>query len=95
MNIEVYIDDIVIKSHKITDFVGDLEETMKMLRQVGLTLNPTKCTFGVSSGKFLGHIISHLGLKANPEKTLITPEYKRSPGINRTTSCTGTISFQG
>lgn len=68
-NVEIYVDDIIIKSLEMVDFVDELEETLATLRDVGLKLNPTKCTFEVSSWKFFGYIISHKGLRTNPEKT--------------------------
>lgn len=58
---EVYIDDMVVKS-------SHLEETFEVLRKYGMKLNPTKCAFGVSSGQFLGYIVSERGIEPNPEK---------------------------
>ena len=52
---EVYIDDMVVKSKKEKDHTADLEETFKVLRQYNIKINPTKCSFGVVSGKFLGY----------------------------------------
>lgn len=68
-NIEVYVNDIIIKSRKMDDFADDLEEMLTTLREVDFKLNPAKCTFGVGSGKFLGYIVSHKELRANPKKT--------------------------
>ncbi|XP_077215791.1 uncharacterized protein LOC143850422 [Tasmannia lanceolata] len=53
-NMEVYVDDMLVKSRSAQDHVSDLKETFEVLRQRSMKLNPTKCTFGVSSGKFLG-----------------------------------------
>ncbi len=57
-NVEVYIDDMLVKSKEEDDHLKDLEETFKTLRKYQMKLNPSKCTFGVSSGKFLGFMVS-------------------------------------
>ena len=48
--------------------LDDLQETFNTLRRYSMKLNPSKCTFGVASGKFLGFMVSHRGIKVNPEK---------------------------
>ena len=54
---------------KIQDqFITDLEETFNSLRKFRWKLNPTKCVFGVPSGKLLGFIVSNRGIETNPEK---------------------------
>ena len=65
---EVYIDDMVVKSKKKFDHVNHLEDTFQTLREYGMMLNPAKCTFGVASGEFLGHIVNQRGIEANPTK---------------------------
>ena len=65
---EVYVDDMFVKSKTSGDHNDDLEEAFAVIRKYGMKLNPKKCTFGVSSGKFLGFIISSRGVEANPEK---------------------------
>ena len=67
-NVEVYVDDMLVKNRKEEDHLDDLRETFNTLRQYHMKLNPSKCAFGVSSGKFLGFIVSQRGIKANPEK---------------------------
>ncbi|KAL0439573.1 UNVERIFIED_CONTAM: Transposon Ty3-G Gag-Pol polyprotein [Sesamum latifolium] len=67
-NMEVYIDDMLVKSIKEKDHIGDLQEYFEILKSFGLKLNPAKCTFGVRGGKFLGYIIFERGIEANPEK---------------------------
>uniref|UniRef100_A0A2N9ID02 Integrase catalytic domain-containing protein n=1 Tax=Fagus sylvatica TaxID=28930 RepID=A0A2N9ID02_FAGSY len=66
--VEAYIDDMLIKSKKKTSHVEDLREVLEILRATKLRLNATKCLFGVSSGKFLGHMISYNGVEANPDQ---------------------------
>uniref|UniRef100_A0A2N9GNU9 Uncharacterized protein n=1 Tax=Fagus sylvatica TaxID=28930 RepID=A0A2N9GNU9_FAGSY len=66
--VEVYIDDMLIKSRRKMNHIEDLREVLEVLRNVKLRLNASKCLFGVSSGKFLGHMISYNGVEANPDQ---------------------------
>ncbi|XP_024172010.2 uncharacterized protein LOC112178020 [Rosa chinensis] len=65
---EVYIDDMVVKSKHRKDHIEHLREAFEILRRYGMRLNPAKCVFGVSSGQFLGHLVSKRGIEPNPEK---------------------------
>jgi hypothetical protein len=67
-NVEVYVDDMLVKSIQAAGHIADLRETFETLRNHKMKLNPAKCTFGVSSGKFLGFMVSQRGIEANPEK---------------------------
>lgn len=67
-NVEVYVDDMVIKIKGDEGFLKDIEETMIRLRETNMKLNLKKCVFGVQKGKFLGHIVSLAWIEANPEK---------------------------
>ena len=67
-NVEVYVDDMLVKSLDKEEHLEDLQETFDTLRRFSMKLNPSKCVFGVSSGKFLGFMVSHRGIEANPEK---------------------------
>ena len=67
-NVEVYMDDIVVKSKDRTTLIQDLDETFANLRKINLKLNPEKCVFGVPSGKLLGFFVSQRGIEANPDK---------------------------
>nr|GFA13031.1 reverse transcriptase domain-containing protein [Tanacetum cinerariifolium]GFA13052.1 reverse transcriptase domain-containing protein [Tanacetum cinerariifolium] len=62
-NLEVYVDDIVIKSRTEDEIVRDIEETFKTLKKSNMKLNPKKCTFGVEEGTFLGYRVNTKGLK--------------------------------
>ena len=55
---EVYVDDMLVKSKEELAHLDNLRETFTTLRQYQMKLNPSKCTFGVGSGKFLGFIVS-------------------------------------
>ena len=65
---EVYVDDMIVKSRTAVAHLTDLAETFATLRRYGMRLNPIKCAFGVSSGRFLRFIIHERGIDANPEK---------------------------
>ena len=67
-NAEVYVNDILVKSLDDKEHLNDLQETFDTLRRFSMKLNPSKCVFGVSSRKFLGFMVSHRGIEANPEK---------------------------
>nr|XP_009419888.1 PREDICTED: uncharacterized protein LOC103999771 [Musa acuminata subsp. malaccensis] len=67
-NMEVYVDDMIMKSQEAETHLADLAEAFVTLRKFGMRLNPTKCAFGVTSGKFLGFIVHERGIDANPEK---------------------------
>ncbi|GJY37292.1 reverse transcriptase domain-containing protein [Tanacetum coccineum] len=68
-NIEVYVDDLVIKSHTEAEMLRDIDETFRTLRKINMKLNPKKCTFGAVEGMFLGYMISPEGIKPCPDKT--------------------------
>ena len=67
-NIEVYINDIVVKSKEVLDHVEDLGSIFETLREHKLRLNASKCSFGVGSGKFLGYMVTHRGIEVNPDQ---------------------------
>ncbi|XP_056685828.1 uncharacterized protein [Spinacia oleracea] len=67
-NIESYIDDMIVKIKQKMDHLDDLRETFETLRTYQRRLNPKKCIFGVSSGKFLGFLIDERGIEANSDK---------------------------
>jgi hypothetical protein len=67
-NVFTYLDDIVIASKSKEDHLSDLAETFANMREARLRLNPEKCIFGVRQGKILDYLVSHRGIKANPNK---------------------------
>ncbi|GJU68838.1 reverse transcriptase domain-containing protein [Tanacetum coccineum] len=67
-NLEVYVDDLVIKSRTEEEIIRDITETFKTLRQINMKLNPKKCSFGMQEGMFLGYKVNTDGLKVCPEK---------------------------
>ena len=67
-HIEIYIDYMMVKSKVVSEHVGDLENIFEILKKHKLCLNTSKCSFGVRSGKFLGYILTHRGIKVNPNQ---------------------------
>ena len=67
-SMEVNIDDMLVKSVKARLHVNHLAEAFQVLKDYKMKLNPTKCAFGVSTGKFLGFIVNNREIEANPDK---------------------------
>ena len=64
-SIEVYVDDMVVKSKVVSEHVEDLGTIFDILREHKLQLNASKCSFGVRSGKFLGYMVTHRGIEVS------------------------------
>nr|KYP55078.1 Retrovirus-related Pol polyprotein from transposon 297 family [Cajanus cajan] len=78
-SMEVYVDDMVVKSGDVSAHAQDLTEVFQALRHHQMRLNLEKCVFGVSGGKFLGFMLSNRGIEANPDKCQAILDMK-SPG---------------
>ena len=65
---EVYIDDMVVKSNVLSKYMGDLGNIFEILRKHKLCLNTPKCSFGVGLGKFMGYMVTHWGIKVNHDQ---------------------------
>ncbi|GAA0175283.1 hypothetical protein LIER_41887 [Lithospermum erythrorhizon] len=65
---EIYVDDMLVKSKRSCERLANLEETLQRLERSQLRINPDKCFFGVTLGKFLGFMISERGIEPNPDK---------------------------
>ena len=65
---EVYIEDMMVKSVKVELHIGHLAESFQVLKDYKMKLNLTKCAFGVSAWKFLGFIVNNCKIEANPNK---------------------------
>jgi hypothetical protein len=66
--VESYVDDIVVKTNKISNLINDLDVAFKCLRAKNIKLNLNKCIFSVPRGMLLGFIVSERGIEANPKK---------------------------
>ena len=80
---------MLVKSLDEGKQLDDLQETFDTLRQYNIKLNPSKCAFGVSLGKFLGFMVSHRGIEANPEKIKAILDMKSPQSIKEVQSLTG------
>ena len=67
-NIEIYINDMVVKSKVESEHINDLGNIFEILKKHKLCLNASKCSFGVGLGKFLGYMVTHRGIKVNPDQ---------------------------
>ncbi|KAK4392686.1 Retrovirus-related Pol polyprotein from transposon opus [Sesamum angolense] len=91
-NMEVYIDDMMVKSQKKENHKQDLQECFGILQHFGMKLNPKKCTFGVRGGKFSGFMISQRGIEVNPEKIKAILEMKPPRTIQEVQRLTGRLA---
>jgi hypothetical protein len=66
--LEVYIEDVVVKSVGFEEHMTDLKLSLERLNKCGLRLNPLKCAFGVTSGRFLGFIVHEHDIQIDPKK---------------------------
>ena len=85
---EVYIDNLLVKSKQLPDHAAHLQQTFDLLREYGMKLNPLKCAFGVSAGRFLGFMVTQRGIEANPAqlKTILqSPAPSSKKGIQQLT----------
>ena len=90
--VEVYVDDIVVKTKVRSTLVEDLSLVFDRLRTTCTKLNPEKCIFGVSARKLLGFLVSHRGIEANPAK-IKAIEAMRPPGrIKDVQKLTGSLA---
>jgi hypothetical protein len=93
--VEAYIDDVVIKTENLGNFIEDLHLVFNSLRRYRWKLNPEKCVFGVPAEKLLGFIVSHWGIEANLEKieAIMKMEASRSQKkVQRLTGCMAALS---
>ena len=91
-NIEVYVDDMHVKSKEEENHLNNLKETFNTLKQYSMKLNPAKCAFGVSSGKFLGFMVSQRGIEENPEKMRAILEMSSPKTVKEVQSLTGRVA---
>ncbi|KAM1886310.1 hypothetical protein ACFX14_038879 [Malus domestica] len=66
--VEVYIDDVVIKSKQQRTHLDDLRQAFLRMRQHNLKMNPAKCAFGVSAGNYLCFLVHHRGIEVDENK---------------------------
>ena len=92
MTMEVYIDDMLVKSTTAELHIAHMSEAFQILRKYNMKLNPAKCAFGVSIEKFLGFIVNHRGIEANPNKIKDVLDMPSPSGIKEVQRLTGRIA---
>ena len=91
-NVQVYIDDMLVKSLRENDHLNDLQETFDTLRSYNMKLNPSKCVFGVTTGKFLGFMVSQRGIEVNLEKVRAILELEPPRTVKAVQSLNGKVA---
>ncbi|KAK9053624.1 hypothetical protein SSX86_024698 [Deinandra increscens subsp. villosa] len=89
---EVYIDDMVVKSKKTEDHPKDLQTAFDILDHYNMKLNPSKCHFGVRAGKFLGYMVTERGIEASPKQIKAILNLKSPTTIKDVQKLTGRIA---
>ena len=88
---EVYIDDMLVKSTTAELHIAHLAEAFQILKKYNMKLNPAKCAFGVSTRKFLGFIVNNRGIEANPDKIKVVLDMPPPSNIKEVQRLTGRI----
>jgi hypothetical protein len=91
--LEIYIDDVVVKSDSMDDHLADLRLTLERMCRYGLKMNSLKCLFGVLTGKFLGFIIHELGIEIDPIKIESTNKVQPSQYKNDMQKFIGKLNY--
>jgi hypothetical protein len=90
--VEVFVDDIMVKTKRGSTLVEDLTLVFDKLRATRTKLNPDKCVFGVSAGKLLGFLVSHRGIEANLEKIKVIQAMRPPARIKDVQKLMGSLS---
>ncbi len=89
---EVYVDDMLVKSRTAEHHVADLDEAFSTLRKYLKMLNHAECAFEVTSGKFLGFVVTQRGSEANPEKIRALQEMVPPKTVKEVQRLTGRVA---
>ena len=89
---EVYIDDMLVKSTTAEFNIAHLSEAFQILRNYNMKLNLAKCAFGVSAEQFLGFIVNRRGIEVNPDKIKVVLDIPSPLGIKEVQRLTGRIA---
>ena len=91
-SIEVYIDDMVVKSKVVSEHVGDLGVVFDILRKHKLRLNASKCSFGVGSSKFLGYMVTYRGIEVSLDQIKAIHNLQPPRNLKEVQKLTGMIA---
>ena len=91
-NVQVYVDDMLVKSVSENDHLSNLQETFNTLRSYNMKLNPSKCIFGVTARKFLGFMVSQRGIEVNPKKVRAILELEPPRTVKAVQSLNGKVA---
>ena len=91
-NIEIYVDDMVVKSKVVSGHLGDLGGIFNVLKRHKLHLNASKCSFGMGLGKFLGYMVMHRGIEVNPDQIKAIDDLKPPRNAKEVQKLTGMIA---
>nr|GFA03895.1 reverse transcriptase domain-containing protein [Tanacetum cinerariifolium] len=92
VNLEAYVDDMVIKSTIGQDIIKDVEQTFSTLRRINIKLNPKKCSFDMEEGKFLRYIVTSEEIRVNPEKTKAVTNMPSTRTLKQMQSLSGKLA---
>ncbi|KAM1773936.1 hypothetical protein ACFX12_043370 [Malus domestica] len=92
-NVECYVDDVVVKKKKRSNHLKDLHVVFERLRKYNLKMNPLKCAFGVTSGKFLGFIVKHRGIEVDRSKIKAIQSMPEPRNLHELKSLQGRLAF--
>ena len=91
-SIKIYVDNMVVKSKVVSKHLEDLDSTFNVLRKYKLHLNASKCSFGMGSGKFLGYMVTHRGIKVNLYQIKVINDLKPPQNAKDVQKLTGMIA---
>lgn len=91
-NVQIYVDDMIVKSVKASDHIKDLLEMFENIRKHSMRLNPNKRSFGLGGGKFLGYLLTHRGIKADPSQIKAIQNMPSPKSLKDLQSLTGCIA---
>lgn len=91
--LHVYLEDIVVKSHEVSQHIDDLREVFLRCRHYNLWMGPLKCVFGVSFGKFMGFIVYKKEIDLDPANAKAIQDMKPSKSYKQLKSFTKRVSY--
>ena len=91
-NVQVYVNDVLVKSQREGDHLEDFRETFDTIRFYNMKLNPGKCAFRVMAGKFLDFMVSQRSIEANPDKIQAIIEMAPPKNVEEVQSLNGKVA---